>query len=127
MIAFIGIHSKSQICIRKSTIFNKMNLSFLLIFIKCLYSIEARFYSKTSNLSVSKWNSFITKQYIRNFKTFLECGSVCEITETCNAFKFEKTNQSCTLAFLTKLEDGQPNVDSETFHIDFEISKREHP
>ena len=105
-----------------------MNLSFLLIFLRCCsYSIEAKFYLKTSNLSVSKWNSFITKQYTKNFKTFLECGSICEITETCNAFKFEKTNQLCTLASLTKLEDGQPNVESETFHIDFEISKRKHP
>ena len=104
-----------------------MNLSFILILTKLTYPTEAKLYAKTSNLSVSKWNTFITKQHNRNFKTLIECGIVCEITENCNAFKFKKSNQLCSLATLTQLEDGQPNVESETFHIDFEASKREHP
>ena len=104
-----------------------MNLSFLLILTKFACPTEAKFYVKTSNLSESKWNTFTTKQYTGNFKTLIECGSVCEMTGNCNAFKFEKSSQLCSIATLTQLEDGQPNIISETFHIDLETSKREHP
>ena len=101
-----------------------MILSFILILTRLTFPTEAKLYAKTSNLSVSKWNTFITKQYNRNFKTLIECGSVCEITENCNAFKFEKSNQLCSLATLTQLEDGQPNVKSETFLAQIQLSSR---
>ena len=100
---------------------SRIIIIYLLLYLS-LNSIEAKWYVRTANLSVSKWNTFKTSQTIGKFHSLIECGSICEENENCNAFKFDKTILSCSLAMLTQLEDGQPNIESETFHIDYETA-----
>ena len=80
-----------------------------------LYSptlINAHLYAKTSNLSMDVWNLLEFSKSTEKFKTLIECGGVCEATENCNAFKFDKTTAFCSLAKVQHLEvvlQGDPN------------------
>ena len=67
-------------------------------------SINAHLYAKTSNLSMDIWNLLEFSKTTGKFKTLIECGSVCEATENCNAFKFDKTTAFCALAKVQLLE-----------------------
>ena len=66
--------------------------------------INANLYAKTSNLSMDIWNLLEFSKTTGKFKTLIECGSVCEATENCNAFKFDKTTAFCALAKVQLLE-----------------------
>ena len=66
--------------------------------------INAHLYAKTSNLSMDIWNLLEFSKTAGKFKTLIECGSVCEATENCNAFKFDKTTAFCALAKVQLLE-----------------------
>ena len=66
--------------------------------------INAHLYAKTSNLSMDIWNVLEFSKTTGKFKTLIECGSVCEATENCNAFKFDKTTAFCALAKVQLLE-----------------------
>jgi hypothetical protein len=87
------------------------------------------FFIKTTNLSQSNWIQAIQGQ-TKLPATTIECASLCkqfddtnDTQSQCNAFKYDKPSKICYLAEVTFLEDHQPGVVNEEFHVAFDVTK----